>query len=171
MLLWLFLLFTLVPMLELALLLELGGRVGVLPTVAFVAGAGMLGAWLARRQGVRAVQTVRLEMAAGRMPTDALLDGLLVLVGAVLLITPGVLTDALGLALLLPPVRRGIRRLLKKWVAARMHLVVVSSEGAFEGAGPRAGRKSPSVILDAEVIPTKPTPAAGEPRDPPGANR
>ncbi len=105
----LLLLFTLVPLAELVLLLYLGQWMGLLATLALVLATGALGAWLARSQGTQVVAAIRSETAAGRMPALALVDGALVLVAGAVLLTPGLLTDLFGFALLLPPFRRRIR--------------------------------------------------------------
>ncbi len=108
----LLLLFTAVPLLELALLLLIGRHVGLVATVLLVFGTGVLGAWLARREGLRAFYHVRQEMAAGRLPAEALLDGLLILVAGAVLLTPGLLTDLAGFALLTPVGRGAVRRVV-----------------------------------------------------------
>ena len=108
----LLLLFTAVPLLELALLLWIGRHLGVAATILLVLGTGVLGAWLARSEGLRALYRVREEMAGGRLPAEALLDGLLILVAGAVLLTPGLLTDLAGFALLLPAGRRVVRRAL-----------------------------------------------------------
>ena len=108
----LFLLFVAVPTVELALLVKIGQTVGLLPTVALVLGTGALGAWLARRQGLGVLGTVRTELAAGRMPASALGDGILILFAAAVLLTPGVLTDVVGFLCLVPAVRGGLKRWL-----------------------------------------------------------
>lgn len=122
MLLRLFLLFTLVPLLELILLLRLGGLIGVWPTIGLVVVTGFVGAWLARREGARSWRAVQGELASGRLPGNELLHGALVLVAGVVLVTPGVITDAAGLALLVRPVRRkliaGLRRRFEARLAA-----------------------------------------------------
>jgi len=109
----LLLLFTIVPLLELFILIKLGGVIGVGPTVAIVIGTGMLGAWLARHQGLGVLRRVGAELDQGRLPAEALLDGLLILIAGALLLTPGLITDALGFTLLAPPGRKIARRLAK----------------------------------------------------------
>lgn len=108
----LLLLFTLVPLLELYLLLAIGRVVGFLPTVALVLITGVVGAWLAKSQGLRAWARVRAEMAAGRPPAAALLDGVLILIAGAVLLTPGLLTDLCGFFLLTPWGRGLVRRAL-----------------------------------------------------------
>jgi UPF0716 protein FxsA len=104
------LLFLLVPILELVLLIKLGQVVGLWPTLGLVLFTGFAGAALARAEGFRVLLSVQRELAAGRLPSRALLDGISVLVGAALLLTPGVLTDVAGFLLLLPPTRRWVQR-------------------------------------------------------------
>ncbi len=106
----LLLLFTAVPLVELALLLLIGRRVGLVATILLVLGTGVLGAWLAKSEGFKAFYRVREEMAAGRLPAEALLDGLLILIAGAVLLTPGLLTDLAGFALLTPFGRRAVRR-------------------------------------------------------------
>jgi UPF0716 protein FxsA len=108
----LLLLFTVVPLLELFLLVKLGTVVGVGPTIALVIFTGVLGAWLARQQGIGVLRRLRAELEAGRLPAGALIDGLLILVAGAVLLTPGLLTDALGFVLLIPPSRAVVRRIL-----------------------------------------------------------
>jgi len=106
-------LFIIVPLIELALLIELGGIVGVWPTIALVLGTGAVGAALARSQGARVLREIRAELAMGRMPAARMLDGLMILIGGILLLTPGVLSDLLGIALLFPPSRAVFKQILR----------------------------------------------------------
>jgi len=110
----LLLLFTLAPLFELMLLIEIGRQIDVGPTIALVIITGVVGAALARHQGLRTFQQINRELAEGRLPGDPLIDALLILVAGVLLVTPGVMTDGVGFLLLLPPVRAVLRRYLKK---------------------------------------------------------
>jgi UPF0716 protein FxsA len=98
------------PLVELALLVQVGRWIGVLPTVGIVAATGLLGAWLVRSQGLRALTDLQRETAAGRVPAQSFIDGGAVLVGGLLLLTPGILSDLLGFALLFPPTRRPLQR-------------------------------------------------------------
>ena len=108
----LLLLFTVVPLVELFLLVKLGTVVGVGPTVGLVIFTGVLGAWLARQQGLGVLRRLRADLEAGRLPAGALIDGLLILVAGAVLLTPGLLTDALGFVLLVPPSRAAVRRIV-----------------------------------------------------------
>jgi UPF0716 protein FxsA len=131
------LLFVLVPLLELLLLIQMGRLVGLLPTIALVVFTGALGAALARSQGLRVAREAQREMAAGRVPGRALLDGLAVLVGGALLLTPGLLTDLFGFALLVPATRRALQARARRWweKGLREGRIEVSQIGVFGQAG------------------------------------
>ncbi len=108
-------LFVSIPLVELVLLIEIGQRIGTIYTIALIVITGILGATLARQQGLSVIRQLQDEMAAGRMPAVPLVDGMLVLVAAAVLLTPGLLTDAFGFALLVPAVRRWLRgKLLRR---------------------------------------------------------
>lgn len=112
--------FVAVPLLELVILLRIGQWIGLMPTVALVVTTGVVGAALARQQGVRAFLAVQRELAAGRLPGRSLLDGLSILVGGAFLLTPGVLTDLLGFSLLIPGSRRWLQRLARRRLERRI---------------------------------------------------
>jgi UPF0716 protein FxsA len=128
---WLFFLLIALPVAEIALLIAIGRHIGLAATVALLLLTGLLGAFLARRQGLEVVRKVQSEMAAGRAPAGQLVDGALILLAGALLIIPGVITDALGFFCLLP----AGRSILKGWVRRR-----------FE-AGLRKGRIAVSVNM------------------------
>ncbi len=109
----LLILFTVVPLIELALLIKLGNVIGLWPTIFIVIATGVLGAALARSQGTRVISAIRAEVAEGRPPTEGLINGLLVLVGGVVLLTPGLLTDLLGFSLLVPFTRNWFKKKLQ----------------------------------------------------------
>jgi len=108
--------FVVVPLVELALLIKIGQWMGVFNTIALVLLTGVSGAWLARRQGFQVIQNMNREFAAGRMPAETMFDGILILCGGLLLLTPGVLTDMIGLILLVP----AGRRFVKKWIRRKI---------------------------------------------------
>ena len=116
----LFLLFTLIPVIELALLVEVGGRIGVAPTIAVVLGTGAAGAWLARSQGLRALQRLQEAVRTAQFPGEEIFDGILILAGGLLLLTPGFLTDILGFCALVPGSRYLLKALVKSRVRGRM---------------------------------------------------
>lgn len=116
----LLLLFIALPALELMLLIELGQRIGTLETVGVIVLTGVVGASMARNQGLRVLSYVQQQVAAGQMPTDALVDGIMILLASALLITPGILTDAFGFLCLIP----GFRRLVKSELVRRFERAV-----------------------------------------------
>lgn len=116
----LLLLFTIVPLIELYVILEVGNRIGALPTIALIFLTGIAGAWLARSQGFDLLRRIRAEMTEGRLPTSHLLDGAMVLAGGILLLTPGFCTDLLGLILLVPFSRSLIKHSAKLWLQRRI---------------------------------------------------
>jgi len=125
----LLLLFTVVPLVELFLLLVIGRLIGALATIALVIVTGVLGAWLARSQGLRTWVRVRSELQSGRIPTEALLDGLLIFIAGAVLLTPGILTDLMGFALLTPAGRRVVRQAvaqrMRRWTERADSRVIV----------------------------------------------
>ena len=134
----LFMLFVGVPLVELWLLLEVGERVGAMPTIALVIGTGILGANLARREGMRTIEKINGSMAQGQMPQEALLDGLAIFLGGTLLLTPGILTDVLGFSLLFPLTRPFLLAMVSGWIQKKMqsgHASVTFYQNGF-GVGP-----------------------------------
>jgi len=117
---WLLLLFILLPLGDLALLIKVGTYLHVGPTIALVLLTGLLGATLARAQGLATVAKIKRELASGRMPTDQLIEGAMILLAAAVLITPGFITDLIGLLLLVPPFRRAARRRLTRYFESRI---------------------------------------------------
>ena len=155
----LLLLFTVVPLVELYLLLQLGELLGLWPTVGIVIATGAVGAWLAKAEGLRVLGKWRSSLARGQIPEEGVLGGLLVLVGGVLLVTPGVLTDLTGLLLLIPPTRKLVADRLRRHVERRMQdgsIQVVSYTSAGSGTGPFRGpgspRGRPVMDVEAEVV-------------------
>ena len=120
-------LFILLPLVELALLLQVGRWIGLGWTLAIVVVTGFLGATLARRQGLRAWLAIQAELRAGRMPGGTLVDGLLILIGGIVLLTPGLLTDLAGFLLLIP----GSRSVLKRSLRRRFQQAIERGEASF----------------------------------------
>jgi len=110
----LLLLFIVVPVIELVLLIEIGQLVGTLPTIGLIVSTGIIGASLARQQGISTLARFRTDLDGGRLPAQAIVDGVLIFVAAVLLLTPGVLTDLFGFFCLIPACRRLLARTLKR---------------------------------------------------------
>ncbi|HET8759243.1 MAG TPA: FxsA family protein [Solirubrobacteraceae bacterium] len=120
MLLPLVLLFIAVPIAELAVIIQVGQAIGVWWTIGLLIADSLLGSWLMRHQGRSTWRRFNEAVAGGRVPTREVLDGALVIFGGALLLTPGFLTDILGLILLLPPTRAVVRKILARRLAHRM---------------------------------------------------
>ena len=135
----LLILFIIVPIVELAVIIQVGQSIGVLPTVAILIVDSVLGAMLMRSQGRAAWRRFNTTLAAGRPPAREVLDGALVIFGGALLLTPGFVTDIFGMLFLIPPTRAVVRRIVSRRLLPRM---VVSSAARFTRTppgGPRGG--------------------------------
>ena len=145
MLLKLLLLFTLVPLAELVLLLKLTDVTDWKFTLLLVVITGVVGSLLAKTQGVRAFRRIQEELASGRMPTEPLLDAVMIFIAGALLLTPGLLTDAFGLSLLIPGCRSYYRRRVTQWFKSRFTIKGGTSGGWQSG-------ESRSEVIDSYVI-------------------
>ena len=147
----LFIVFLVVPIVELWVIIQVGQEIGVLPTIALLIAVSVAGTWLLRHQGLATWRRLQTALAEGRMPGDEVIDGALILFGGALLLTPGFLTDVLGLVLLVPltrsAVRKSLRRTFRTWVERDPRT--------------RAGR----VVYEATVVGRRPT-ATPEERSP-----
>jgi UPF0716 protein FxsA len=114
-----------VPIVEIAVIVQVGSLIGVLPTIVLLLAESLLGAWIVKNEGVRAWRALRAAAAAGRMPDRELLDGALVLVGGTLLLTPGFVTDLAGFILVLPFTRPWARLALMRLIIHRVPVVRV----------------------------------------------
>lgn len=101
----LFLLFIVVPIAELAVIIQVGQSLGVLSTLLLLVAVSVVGAWMVRFQGVTVLMRARAKLAQGEMPEDELISGIAILCAGALMLTPGFITDSVGLALLIPPIR------------------------------------------------------------------
>ena len=113
-------LFTLVPLVELYILIKVGGMIGALNTILIIAATGVLGAALAKSQGLQVMQKINRSAEQGRFPAQELMDGLFILLGGFTLLTPGFITDLLGLSMLFPPTRSLYKRLFKRMIQNKM---------------------------------------------------
>ena len=119
----LLLLFTIVPFVE---LIEVGKRIGTMSTLAIIIFTGILGASLARVQGFLILSRIKDDLNMGKIPADALLDGLLILIGAIVLLTPGFITDFVGFLLLIPVTRSALREPLRQYFKNKISPAVKS---------------------------------------------
>lgn len=140
MLVLLFLLFLVVPLVELYLIIQVGQAIGALPTIGLLLLDSLIGTWLLRSQGRAVWRRFRSTLGAGQAPAREVLDGVLVIVGGTLLLAPGFVTDLVGILLLLPPTRAVVRRGLLR--NARGRLVMAFAEGANRAAPGRASRQA-----------------------------
>jgi UPF0716 protein FxsA len=137
---------------EIAALVAVGSRLGVLPTVLLLLAGSLLGGWLLRREGTRAWRAFAVAASEGRPPHREVLDGLLVLVGGLLVLFPGFVSDALGLLCLLPPTRAMIRGLLGRYLARRAAEVGVVRVQARRGAPVDAAAEPPAErVIEGEL--------------------
>lgn len=167
----LLLLFTVIPMVELAILIPLGQWMGTWPTIALILVTGVVGAWLGKRQGLRAWARITDDLSSGKLPSDSLLDGLAVLIACAFLVTPGVLTDVAGMMLLIPPARTPLKKYIKKRFQKSIEdggvtFVSFDDMDPFDGEGhpPTGGRSQDDVI---DVTPQVVDPEADNSEDAP----
>lgn len=133
----LLLLFITVPLVEFFLLMKIGMRIGIVPTIATIFITGIIGAWLTRVQGLRTLRRFQKATQEGRLPHEEVMDGVLILVAGAVLLTPGFLTDAIGFLLLAPPVRLAFRKQLSKHLMGRVQFVGTGASQMGRGADGR----------------------------------
>jgi UPF0716 protein FxsA len=119
------LLFIVVPFVELYVLIQVGQEIGALPTIVTLVVVSVVGAWLVKREGMGVLRRAQARVDAGEVPGVELVDGVLILFAGALLLTPGFLTDVLGILLLLPPVRIALRRRTRAYLQRRATFGVV----------------------------------------------
>ena len=112
----LLILFTLVPIIELYVLIEAGRQIGVGATIGMIFLTGIAGAYLARSQGFNLINRIQTDLNQGRIPAEEIMDGAMILAGGLLLLTPGFCTDLFGFCLLTPVTRNFVKIWLKKWL-------------------------------------------------------
>ncbi|MBL9155642.1 MAG: FxsA family protein [Verrucomicrobiales bacterium] len=155
-------LFISIPVIELFLFLQVGARVGWLPTLAIVVITGILGASLSRAQGLKTLVRYQQALAEGRLPHREVIEGLMILAAGVLLLTPGFLTDAIGFALLVPPVRDAVREKLTTYLSGRIRVVGAGmpTPSAQHPTDPetvrRVYRETGVIEVEAEVVEESP---------------
>ncbi len=143
---WLLLLaFVVVPLVEIFVLIQVGQAIGPWWTILLLVADAVLGAWLMRREGARAWRALTTALNSGRMPAKELADGALILIGGTLMLTPGFVTDTLGILLILPFTRPVARRALTAVVARRLFVVSGSSR---PGRPPSDGPVVPGEVVD-----------------------
>jgi UPF0716 protein FxsA len=145
----LFLIFVVVPLAEVAILIQVGQIIGVVPTIALVVLTAVIGVALLKRQGLAALARAQRSMDAGELPIDSVIDGVCLLVAGAFLLTPGLITDTAGFLLLVPPFRHGLAR----WAFAKLQQSgnvrvwtaggPAGSPGGGSGRDPRGRQRGP----------------------------
>ena len=130
----LLLLFLVVPILELAVIVQVGQAIGTVPTLALLVVMSVTGAWLMKREGLGVLRRAQRQVRDGRVPSREVADGFLIVLGGALMLTPGFVSDLAGMALLLPPVRAVVRPVLLR----RLQVMALGA-----ALGPAAGRRRP----------------------------
>jgi UPF0716 protein FxsA len=154
----LLLLFIVVPAVELALLIEVGTRIGTPATIAIIVGTGIAGAALAKQQGLRTIQKIQGQLDTGALPTGALVDGVIILIAGALLVTPGLLTDVAGFLCLVPVTRALAKRALQRRFELAVKAQHIDVSAQFYHAEPSARPPIHDVTPDG--------PPGSEPRKP-----
>lgn len=126
-----------VPLLEIAVFIQVGGAIGLWPTLALIVLTAVLGTWQLRSQGMATLDRARRQMERGELPARELFDGLCLLVAGALLLTPGFVTDSTGALLFLPPLREALRRALGRYLAAKAQARVFVDGREVHGHGER----------------------------------
>jgi UPF0716 protein FxsA len=170
-----FLVFVAVPIIEIAIFIKVGGLIGVWQTLALVIGVAVFGTWLLRQQGLQTFTKAQAAMNRGEMPVGEMLDGFFLVLAALLMVTPGLLTDAIGFALLIPASRKALGALLRAWIVRKsVKVQFYQTGGPGSDAEPRDrpgafGAKGP--IIEGEASEVDEPPASDTrlpPRDPRG---
>jgi UPF0716 protein FxsA len=138
---YLFLAFLMVPIVEIALFIQVGGAIGLWPTLAIVILTAVLGTWLVRTQGRLALSQLQASFSELNDPTEPLVHGAMILVAGALLLTPGFFTDAVGFMLLMPPVRVAVFRYLRSKIKISQFQM---------GTGPERPKYGPGDVIDGD---------------------
>src|SRR6185437_11726815 len=135
------LLFIVVPIAELFVIIQVGGLIGVWPTLLLLLLDAILGSWLLKHEGRAAWRRFNQALAERRMPAKEVADGFLIILGGALLIAPGFITDIFGILFLLPPTRAVARRILRRWTVGRVAVVGFPGRATMGGFGTGSGAK------------------------------
>lgn len=155
--------FIVVPLVELAIIIQVGELIGTASTILALLAVSVAGAWLVRREGTRAWSRFRTALGSGRVPADEVVEGALVLFGGALLLTPGFATDAVGLSLMVPPVRSFVASTLRRRLGSRFVVGTVGGVGAGRRSPPTRGPAARrDEVVDVEVVSIERTPGPPE---------
>ncbi len=150
-----FLLMVGIPIAEIALFIEVGGRIGLWPTIGTVVLTAMIGTFLLRQQGLATLQKVQISLEENRLPLAEVFDGLCLLVAGALLLTPGFVTDGIGFLLFLPPFRAVLRHFLARyWVASGK--ININSGGTNNSGPTSSGGHGDGPTIEGEYVEVDP---------------
>ena len=152
---YLFLLFIVLPLVEILILVKIGMVTSFWVPIAIVVVTGVVGTALARREGWKVLERMREDVRTGQMPADSLIDGFLVLLAGVLFVLPGVLTDVVGIVLLFPPTRSLIKRGVAAWFKRNVDVHVERIRGGYWPSSGGATAPEHDKIVDARVVGTR----------------
>ena len=150
-----------VPLLEIAVFIQIGGWIGLWPTLALVILTAILGTWELRAQGLATLARARAALDAGQVPTLEIFDGACLLIAGALLLTPGFVTDALGILLFIPAVRAYLRTLLGR------HMRASVTTGVFADGEESGGHRPRGRVIDGDYRDVSGTPPDSDRREPP----
>jgi UPF0716 protein FxsA len=148
----LFVLFIGVPLLEIYVLIQVGQVIGPWWTILLLVLDSILGTWLIKREGSRAWRALRQALETGRMPGKELADGALILIGGTLMLSPGFVTDAFGILLILPLTRPAARRLLSAVIGKRLLAGTIAANARHPGPGTPGGSPGGGPVVRGEVV-------------------
>lgn len=134
---YLFLLFIIMPIVEIAVLIKVGGAIGAWTTIGIVILTAVVGTYMLRQQGMATLTKAQQRLQGGEMPAQQLLEGLLLVIGGVLLLTPGFITDFFGFCTLFPVSRAFLAKQLASRSMGNMHVFVGGASGGAQGNAPR----------------------------------
>lgn len=152
----LFVMFIVIPVIELVVIVQVAQSIGVLITVAALLLVSLCGAWLVKREGLGVLRRTREQLSRGQLPTDELIDGAIIVIAGALLLFPGFVSDTVGLLMLIPPVRSLVRKVVSDRFRARM--------GVFTGTYARTRVYDVSDVRDAADSPSADARWAGDDR-------
>lgn len=159
---WLFVAFIVLPVLEIWVITQVAGQLGWLLTLFLVVFVSAAGAWLVRREGLGVIRRVRDNLQGGRIPTNDLADGAMIFFASALMLTPGFLTDGIGLALLIPPIRAMLRPPVIAFFRRRLDMRVSgfgggAAGGPFGSFGPFGAQRRTNVYdVDGDAVQKQP---------------
>jgi UPF0716 protein FxsA len=152
---YLFVLFIVLPVVEIILLVQIGIATRWWVPIAIVVVSGVVGSALARHEGWKVLERMREEMRAGRMPADSLIDAFMILLAGILFVWPGVLTDFVAIGLLIPPIRALIKRGARAWIRQNVEVHTMRIRGGYWSDADDANTSQHDKIIDARVVGTR----------------